>query len=128
MQEVLQSIDWLEVLSVIWTVILIPVINYIKNQFTEYMKARNLEQYSNLLLDTVDKVVKELQNTVVDSIKGTNEWTDEKQQEILEIAKKKVIIILTTEGYNILDTAIEDINIYIETLIESKVYDLKHGN
>lgn len=126
MEELLQNIDWLQVLGVVWSVILLPIINYAKNRFEEWARERKLEKYSALLLAGVDQAVKDLYTTVVEDIKGTDEWTPEKQQEILEMAKKKVIISLTSIGYNVLQEASEDVDAYIEMLIQAKLYDLKH--
>ena len=90
MDELLKNIDWMQVLSVLWTVVLLPVLGYIKVKFEEWMKVRNLEKYSDRLINAVDNVVKDMYETVVKEIKGTENWNEETQKEILETEKTKI--------------------------------------
>lgn len=39
MNNVIQTIDWMQILSVIWTVVLLPVITYVGTQAGNYAKA-----------------------------------------------------------------------------------------
>lgn len=126
MQEIIQNIDWMQVLAVIWTVIIVPILTYAKKEFDEWVKSKDLNKYSTMLIDAVDSSVKETYETIVKEIKKTDEWTDERKQEVLEHAKTKIKVALTTEGYSFLDTVYEDLELWITTLIEAKLYDLKH--
>ena len=126
MEELLQNIDWMQVLAIIWTAIILPTLNYIRKKFEDFMHDRKLDKYSNMLIDAVDRVVKDSYETIVKDIKGTDKWTDDKQREILENTKTKTIIALTTEGYNFLQVVHSDLDAWITTLIEAKLYDLKH--
>lgn len=126
MQEIIQNIDWMQVLAVIWTVIIVPILTYAKKEFDEWVKSKDLDKYSTMLIDAVDSSVKDTYETIVKEIKKTDEWTDERKQEVLEIAKTKIKVALTTEGYSFLDTVHEDLELWITTLIEAKLYDLKH--
>ena len=126
MQEIIQNIDWMQVLAVIWTVIIVPILTYAKKEFDEWVKSKDLDKYSTMLIDAVDSSVKDTYETIVKEIKKTDEWTDERKQEVLEHAKTKIKVALTTEGYSFLDTAHEDLELWITTLIEAKLYDLKH--
>lgn len=126
MDELLKNIDWMQVLSVLWTVVLLPVLGYIKVKFEEWMKVRNLEKYSDRLINAVDNVVKDMYETVVKEIKGTENWNEETQKEILETAKTKIKVSLTIEGCNFLEEVYEDLEAWIATLIEAKLYDLKN--
>lgn len=126
MQEIIQNIDWMQVLAVIWTVIIVPILTYAKKEFDEWVKSKDLDKYSTMLIDAVDSSVKDTYETIVKEIKKTDEWTDERKQEVLEHAKTKIKVALTTEGYSFLDTVHEDLEMWITTLIEAKLYDLKH--
>lgn len=126
MQEIIQNIDWMQVLAVIWTVIIVPILTYAKKEFDEWVKSKDLDKYSTMLIDAVDSSVKDTYETIVKEIKKTDEWTDERKQEVLEHAKTKIKVALTTEGYSFLDTVHEDLELWITTLIEAKLYDLKH--
>lgn len=125
MNELLASIDWAELLQTIWTVVLIPVFTWIGKEIHDWAKTKKLEKYTDMLYQAVINVVKELYQTTVDSIKDTDEWTPEKQAEVKEIAKTKVIQSLTTDAYNFLKTVNADFDQWIDSLIEAAVYDYK---
>ena len=40
MNEVLKSIDWVQVIVTVWTVILLPILTYIGKQISDYTKAK----------------------------------------------------------------------------------------
>ena len=63
----------------------------------------------------------------MNSIKGTADWTPEKQAEILEIAKTKIIAAITSDGYDLLREANRDFEDWLTSLIEAELYDLKYG-
>lgn len=119
------SIDWAELLQTIWTVVLIPLFTWIGKEIHDWAKTKKLEKYTDMLYQAVINVVKELYQTTVDSIKDTDEWTPEKQAEVKEIAKTKVIQSLTTDAYNFLKTVNVDFDQWIDSLIEAVVYDYK---
>lgn len=119
------SIDWAELLQAIWTVVLIPLFTWIGKEIHDWSKTKKLEKYTDMLYQAVINVVKELYQTTVDSIKDTDEWTPEKQAEVKEIAKTKVIQSLTTDAYNFLKTVNTDFDQWIDSLIEASVYDYK---
>lgn len=125
MNELLASIDWAELLQTIWTVVLIPLFTWIGKEIHDWAKTKKLEKYTDMLYQAVINVVKELYQTTVDSIKDTDEWTPEKQAEVKEIAKTKVIQSLTTDAYNFLKTVNADFDQWIDSLIEAVVYDYK---
>ena len=76
-------------------------------------------------MNVVD-AVKDLYETVVKDIKGTSDWTAEKQDEVRNIAKVKVINSLTASAYQVLKTANDDFDEYIDSLIGTALYDLKN--
>lgn len=127
MQEVLQNIQWSEVISTIWTVILLPILTYIGTQVNAYFKAKKIDKYTDILYKNVVNAVKDVYETTVKDIKGTDEWTQEKMDEVKEIAKEKAITALSTSAYQILKSANEDFDEYLDGLVGTALYDVKNG-
>lgn len=129
MNEVLKGIDWNQVISTIWTVVLLPVLTYIGTQINAYTKAKQIDKYTNILYRNVSDAVKDVYETVVKDIKGNSElWTIEKQNEVKELAKAKAIAALTTSAYQALKAANEDFDDYLDSLIGTALYDVKNYN
>ena len=127
MKEVLQNIDYSQVIYTLWTVVLLPIITYIGTQVGNYAKAKRIDKYTDILYQNVVDAVKDVYETTVKDIKGTDEWTDEKKNEVKEIAKTKAINALTTSAYQILKSANEDFEEYLDGLIGTALYDLKNN-
>ena len=124
MKEVFQNINWLELLSAIWTIILVPILT----KLYSYLKDKKLDKYANILYTEVKKAVKSVYETEVKDIKGTEDWTPEKQTEVKTVAKEKAIQALNTIVYKSLKEANSDFDDYLSSLIETSLYDLKHGD
>ena len=127
MKEVLQNIDYTQVIYTLWTVVLLPIITYIGTQVGNYAKAKRIDKYTNILYQNVVDAVKDVYETTVKDIKGTDEWTDGKKNEVKEVAKTKAINALTTSAYQILKSANEDFEEYLDGLIGTALYDLKNN-
>ena len=126
MKELLSSLDWNEVIVTIWTVVLLPVLTYIGNEIKKYAEAKKIDKYTDILQKNVVSVVKDVYETIVKDIKGTDEWTDEKKEEVKKIAKDKIIFALSSSAYDCLKAANMDFEEYLDSLIESVLYDLKN--
>ena len=74
----------------------------------------------------VVSVVKDVYETIVKDIKGTDEWTDDKKEEVRKIAKDKIIFALSSSAYECLKSANMDFEEYIDSLIESSLFELKN--
>ena len=127
MTEVLQNIDYTQLIYTLWTVVLLPIITYIGTQVGNYAKAKRIDKYTDILYQNVVDAVKDVYETTVKDIKGTDEWTDEKKNEVKEVAKTKAINALTTSAYQILKSANEDFEDYLDGLIGTALYDLKNN-
>lgn len=125
MSAFLATVDWVQVVSVIWTVVLVPFIVFVRNKIEDWSKLHKVEKYSALLEKAIEDVVRDVQGTLVDGIKGTEEWTPEKIEEIKSIAWNKAVASMTYEGYQLLSGLNDDFDTYIQTIIEAKLYDLK---
>lgn len=87
MGEIFKNIDWTQVIYTIWTVVLLPIVTYVGTQAGNYAKAKKIDKYTNILYMNVVDAVKDLYETVVKDIKGTSDWTAEKQDEVRNIAR-----------------------------------------
>lgn len=122
MKEFLLNLDWMTLLSAIWTVILVPI----GTQIYKYLKTKKLDKYALILYREVKKAVKSVYETEVKDIKGTDAWTKDKMNEVKEIAKQKAIQALNQSVYKCLKEANSDFEDYLDSLITTSLYDLKH--
>lgn len=122
MKEFLVNLDWMTLLSAIWTVILVPI----GTQIYKYLKTKKLDKYALILYREVKNAVKSVYETEVKDIKGTDAWTEDKMNEVKEIAKQKAIQALNQSVYKCLKEANSDFDDYLSSLIETSLYDLKH--
>ncbi len=126
MENIIKNIDWMQVISVIWTAVLLPIITYVGTQISAYMKSKRLDKYTDILYDNVVNAVKDVYETIVKDIKGSDDWTEEKKNEVKEIAKTKAIQALSNSAYEILKAANGDFDKYLDGLIGTALYDLKN--
>ena len=125
MNEVLQNINIMELLSAIWTVVLVPILGYAWKQAYSWLETKKLDKYATILYEEVIKSVKSVYQTTVENTKGTDAWTDEKMKEVKELAKTKAIQALTMTVYRSLKEANSDFEDYLDNIVESSIYDLK---
>ena len=128
MKDVLQNIEWVQVISTLWTVVMLPILTFILKQINEYAKAKKIDKYTNILYKNVVDAVKDVYETVVKDIIGTELWDEDKQNEVKELAKTKAIFALTSSMYQILKSVNSDFDNYLDSLIGTALYDLKHIN
>ena len=123
MKTILQNIDWVTLLSAIWTVVLVPI----GKQIYEQLKSKKLDKYASILYDEVVKAVKSVYETAVKDIKGTDGWDEETKEYVKELAKTKAIQALSSIVYKSLKEANEDFEEYLDSLIGTALYDVKNG-
>lgn len=123
MEEILQNIDWMTLLSAIWTIVLVPI----GKQIFDWFKSKKLDGYAKILYEEVVKATKSVQNAIVDDVKGTDGWTDDKMLEVKEIAKDKTIQALSSIAYRTLKEANEDFEEYLDSLVDTALFDIKNG-
>lgn len=129
MKEVLYNIDWMQLISAVWTIVLLPVITYVGKQINDYAKTKQIDKYTDILYQNIVDAVKDVYETVVKDIKHNPElWTEERQNEVKELAKDKAVAALTNSMYQVLREANHDFEEYLDSLVGTALYDLKHGN
>lgn len=126
MKDILNSLDWATILGVIWTAIILPIGTKILTSVNRWLEARKLDKYGQILYDEVKKAVKAVYESVVKDIKGTDEWTEDKMNEVRELAKTKILQALPTIVYKVLSEANDDFGDYLDSLIDTALYDAKH--
>lgn len=126
MKNLLLSLDWKAVLTTVWTAVLLPVLTYMAAEIQEYAREKKIDRYTEILQINVANAVKDVYETVVKTIKGTEEWTEEKKLEVKETAKKKAVFALSNSAYECLKTAHVDFNEYLDSLVEASLFDIKH--
>lgn len=128
MSTIINQIDWPQAISVLWTVILLPMITYFGAQIERFIKAKRLSHDTALLYQAVLDAVKDVYETMVKDIKGTPDWTEQRQYEIKRIAKAKAVHALATPVYQFLRSTNENFDEYLESLIGTALFDLKNSS
>ncbi len=82
-------------------------------------------KYANDILEIVTTSVKKTYQTYVESIKGTDAWTQEAQQKALEMALSTAEESINMEMAQYIATNYGDVNNYLTDLIHAVLYDLK---
>lgn len=123
MKEILQTIDWMSLISAIWTIVLVPI----GKQIYDWLKSKKLDKYASILYDEVVKAVKSVYETTVKDLKGTEGWDEETKEYVKELAKDKAIQALSSIAYKSLKEANENFEEYLDSLIGTALYDVKNG-
>lgn len=125
--EIMQNIDWVTLITTvagtIWTVVLVPI----GKELYDWLKAKRLDNYAKILYDEVVKAAKSVQEAIVKDLKGTDGWNEETQAYVRELCKDKAIQALSTIAYRTLKEANEDFNTYLDSLVDTALFDIKNG-
>ena len=78
MNELLESIDWAQVIDTIWAAVLLPIITCIGARIMDAAKARQLDGYADILYRNVVAAVKDVYETTVKDLRS-EEHTSELQ-------------------------------------------------
>lgn len=127
MEELLKSLDWNAVLTTLWTVVLLPVLTYCANEIHKYAQAKKIDKYTEILQKNVVDACKDVYETIVKDIKGTEDWTEEKQNEVKAIAKQKAVFALSNSAYECLKAANGDFDNYLDSLVGTSLFDIKNS-
>lgn len=126
MSEILANVNWSEVVMTLWTLILLPLLTYIGNEIRKWAQSKKIDKYTDILEKNIVNAVKDVYETIVKDIKGTEDWTDEKKAEVHEIAKQKALNALSNSAYECLKAANSDFDGYLDSLINSSLFDIKN--
>lgn len=126
MNEILQNIDWEQAVRAIWTIVLLPLLTWGGTKLQTFAQEKKIDRYTDILYQNVIAAVKDVYETSVRDLKGTPDWTPEKQNEVKTIAKNKAVQALSNSAYQLLKAANEDFEEWLDSLIGTALYDLKH--
>lgn len=124
--------DWLDILSKIFTVAIIPMLGTATALFVTFIRAKQkqiainsdnelVKKYSDMLSDTIVACVITTNQTYVDSLKASGSFTKECQKKALQMTTEAVLNILSDEAMNYLNNIYGDLNLYITEQIEATV-------
>lgn len=128
MKDILGNLDWNTILRTLWTMIILPIVVNVATYVKQWLEAKKLDRHAKKLYDIVVEMVKAVYQSVVENIKGTDDWTDEKKKEVKELAKTKILEALPTFVYQTLNAANSDFYAYLDSLIETAINDEKKRN
>ena len=77
------------------------------------------------VVEMVVNIVQATNQTLVDTLKKNGEFTQEAAAEAFKISKDKALTMLSNESAEIIASVYGDIDVYLDTLIESTVKQLK---
>lgn len=97
------------------------------NWINSKIKNKELAGLATTVVNVVGHAVKATYQSYVEGLKGTDAWTKEAQEQALQNALNTAKAELTTEALAYIEKQHGDIDAYLNTLIESVLYDLKNG-
>lgn len=127
MNELFQSINLNELLTVLWTAVLLPALTYAAREVYSWLISKRLDKYGTILYEEIIRAVKCVYETEVKDIKGTADWTTEKKTAVKELAKTKALQALSASAYRCLKQANADFDDWLDSLIGTALYDVKHN-
>lgn len=126
MKDFLSTIDYEQALDTIITVFIVPLLTYIISLVKKYIEDKKLDNIADKLVNAVKAAVKSVYEDNVKHIKYTEEWTDDKQAEVREMAKNIAYSALTNRELQKLKDSNSDLDVYVDSLIGTALYDEKH--
>lgn len=129
MQDILYSI--LTALATALTSAIVGVVIYgIKKIGTWLATKVDNEKSKNIINDitsTIQMAVQDTYQSFVENLKKSGSFDSEKQKEALNMAKNKILDLLSTEGKDYIVQTYGDIEKWITSKIESVIYVSKNG-
>lgn len=124
--------NWLELLSQIFDMCLIPLlmvatgfaIKWLSTKEAEVLNAIDndtADRYAHMVFETVRDCVSATTQTYVDSMKKQNAFDAEAQKIAFQKTLDAVLAVLTEDAKSYLAVAYGDINAYLSTKIEAEV-------
>ena len=124
--------NWLELLSEIFTVCIIPLLGVLTTYLVKYtqMKIEEIKvgtentlinKYLDMLSETITSCVIATNQTYVEALKKEGKFDAEAQRIAFDMTKTAVMAILTEEAKEYLAVATGDLNTFISQQIEAAV-------
>ncbi len=120
--------EWQPILNLIVTAIIIPTIILIGVLIRGYAKKlgkkldiESLDKYLLIVEDLVAEITFAVEKAYIDDIQEDDAFTRERQQEIFEEIKVKVMKQITEAGQKLLEQGMGDYESFIEDLIKNQM-------
>jgi hypothetical protein len=124
--------DWLEMLSQIFEVCIIPLLAVLTTYLVKYIQVKSakiveesdnalIDKYTTMLADTISACVLATNQTYVESLKKQGKFDAEAQKIAFNTTLEAVLGILSDDAKEYLSEAFGDLNAYITSQIEASV-------
>ncbi len=105
--------------------ILVSLLNKAFDEWKRKNEWEKLDSYIEEVEQAVVDAVYSVHQTMVEGIKGTDEWTEEYQKKVLKEAIRRVKLGLRVDAIQMLRTLYNDLDGYLNAKIEAELADLK---
>ena len=92
---------------------------------TSKIKNKEVAGLLTTIMTIAANAVKATYQSYVEGIKGTDGWTKEAQEKALSMALETIKEELTVDALDYIQQQHGDIDVYLKTVVESVLYDLK---
>ena len=127
---------WQNILSSIFTVVIIPILIVLTKYAVSWIAAKAEElkgrtenelywKYIGMLQDTITKCVLATQQTYVEALKKEGKFDLEAQKAAFKQTYDAVLNLLDEEAQIYLENIMPDLTLYITNAIESQIYENK---
>lgn len=128
--------NWIEMLTKIFEVCVIPMLGILTMYIVNFIKAKNMEltkkidneladKYINRIAQTITDCVIATNQTYVDSLKSQGKFDAEAQKTAFNTTYKTILGLLTEEAKAYIVSMYGDVEAYISNKIEAEVNALK---
>ncbi len=125
-----------ELVATIFQIVIIPLLAVLTSYAVKWINAKAKElkaftdnsyahKYIDMLQDTIVKTVIAVNQTYVDALKQQNAFDKAAQEEAFKRVYESVMLSLTEDAYDYLNSVIGDLQEYITTQIEAAVKEHK---
>lgn len=124
--------DWSAYLDMIIKLVVIPLLGVLSTFLVKFIQKKSdeaiartdsevLARYIRMVQDTVSMCVVATNQTFVDVLKNKGAFTKEAAEEAFRRTKDAVLDILSQDAIEYLTTAVGDLDVYLDSLIEAQV-------
>lgn len=128
--------EYLDILKEGLGVLIIPVlgaiagilVSLLNKAFAEWQRKNEwqvLDSYIEEAKKSAQEAVRAVHQTLVEGVKGTDEWTDEYQKEVFQEAKDRALLGITQSAKWALSEVYTDLDLWLDTLIYAELQKLK---
>ena len=129
-QEQIMNDIIISIISVVVTTIVLPLITLGSTRLIQYLNAKIKDENTKRILTSItsiiERAVRSVFQTYVESLKKSGSFSLEAQNRALELAKQEVLQTLNIESKDFIKANYGDLNHFITTHIEATINLLKN--